>query len=283
PGVYAYRTIDNAVPNVLNRSAGATATGGFYHYGNSPTSPDRALGGIQSSITGTLYYGMRFKNSTGSLIRSLEVTYTGEQWRTGGSATVSITNVLAFEYLQSRQILDLTAGVYTAFDALSFVSPTVTPFQTALDGNNPLNRTVLHAAIPVMIPDGEEIMLRWKDVEDPSYDHAFAIDDLSVTPRGAPSAAGGENFLPIVAQLHQNFPNPFNPSTAIRFSVAERGMVRLIVYDLLGREVATLIHEDRAPGMYTVHWNAAGMPSGVYFLTLQTGSRTDSKRMVLLR
>ncbi len=283
PGVYTYRTIDNTVPNVLNRSAGATATGGFYHYGNSPTSPDRSLGGIQSSITGTLFYGMRFKNSTGSLIRSLEVTYSGEQWRTGGSATVSIPNVLAFEYLQSPKILDLSSGVYTAFNALSFTSPSLTPFQTALDGNNPLNRTVLHASIPVQIPHGEEIMLRWRDEDDASYDHSFAIDDFSVTPRTSSSDVGVVVSSPAAFMLHQNFPNPFNPTTVIRYQVPTSSFVTITVFDILGKTVAALVQKKQEAGFYDIQFNAGALTSGLYFYRFQAGDVTCVKKMILMK
>jgi hypothetical protein len=66
--------------------------------------------------------------------------------------------------------------------------------------------------------------------------------------------------------LSQNYPNPFNPSTVISYQVASFGKVSLKVHDLLGREVATLVNEVKAAGSYTVTFNAANMPSGVYFI-----------------
>jgi hypothetical protein len=73
-----------------------------------------------------------------------------------------------------------------------------------------------------------------------------------------------DSGVPVGFALHQNFPNPFNPATSISYQVAASSIVTLKVYDLLGKEVALLTHGLRAPGSYTVQWDAAGLPSGTY-------------------
>jgi hypothetical protein len=83
--------------------------------------------------------------------------------------------------------------------------------------------------------------------------------------------------------LEQNFPNPFNPSTVIRFSMAKEERVRLVVFDIVGREVAVLEDGVRGVGGHAVVWNAAGMPSGVYFYRVSAGGWAASGKMVLLR
>jgi hypothetical protein len=83
--------------------------------------------------------------------------------------------------------------------------------------------------------------------------------------------------------LGQNYPNPFNPSTTIRYEVASPVRVDLRVFDMLGREVAVLVHEDRQPGVYAVAWNAAGMAGGTYFYRMTAGGVTLTKSMVLLK
>jgi subtilisin family serine protease len=92
-----------------------------------------------------------------------------------------------------------------------------------------------------------------------------------------------EQHLPSLIALDQNYPNPFNPTTTIRYSLPSQSInsaqgragvgshVTLKVYDVLGREVATLVNEVREPGMHTVQWNAAGLASGVYFYRIQAG------------
>ncbi len=95
---------------------------------------------------------------------------------------------------------------------------------------------------------------------------------------------------PNIFSLQQNFPNPFNPRTVIRFdlpasltSVRGSRLVVLKVYDLLGQEVATLVNEELKPGSYEVAWDAAGKSSGVYFYRLQAGNLADTKKLLLLR
>jgi hypothetical protein len=89
--------------------------------------------------------------------------------------------------------------------------------------------------------------------------------------------------LPAGLMLAQNYPNPFNPSTHIRFEVGGLGFVSLRVYDVLGREVATLVNEIKPPGEYSVAWDATGFPSGVYFYRLTTKDGSTTRGMLLLR
>ncbi len=83
--------------------------------------------------------------------------------------------------------------------------------------------------------------------------------------------------------LSQNYPNPFNPVTNISFSIPIRSFVSVKVYDLLGREVATIVSEEMSSGNYARSWNAVELPSGVYFYRLQAGSFTQTKKLVLLK
>jgi len=83
--------------------------------------------------------------------------------------------------------------------------------------------------------------------------------------------------------LHQNFPNPFNPATDIKFQIANSGFISLVVYDILGREITTLVNEHLKAGLYSVSWDASNYPSGVYFYTLLTNNFYESKKMILLK
>ena len=84
-------------------------------------------------------------------------------------------------------------------------------------------------------------------------------------------------------RLLQNYPNPFNPQTEIPFTISTQTIVVLKIYDLLGREVATLLNEQMQPGSHVVHWDASRFASGVYFYQLQTNECTDTKKLILLR
>jgi beta-galactosidase len=88
---------------------------------------------------------------------------------------------------------------------------------------------------------------------------------------------------PAEFRLHQNYPNPFNPTTIISWQMPVAGHVRLTIYDLLGRAVATLVNEVRNPGTSTAQWNAAGLASGVYLCQLQAGSFVASKKLMLIK
>jgi hypothetical protein len=84
-------------------------------------------------------------------------------------------------------------------------------------------------------------------------------------------------------QLAQNYPNPFNPSTVISYSLPVSGSVSLKVFDVLGREAATLVNEQKFAGTYTATFNAAHLSSGVYFYQLKTGNYTATKKLLLLK
>jgi len=83
--------------------------------------------------------------------------------------------------------------------------------------------------------------------------------------------------------LSQNYPNPFNPTTKINFAIPKQGFVTMKIYDVLGREVRTLVNEVKQAGNYTVDFNAAEFASGVYFYKLTSGDFSDIKRMILVK
>ena len=87
-----------------------------------------------------------------------------------------------------------------------------------------------------------------------------------------------DNFL-----LSQNYPNPFNPRTEISYEVPAAKLVKLTVYNILGKEMAELVNERQSPGKYKVSFDASNLTSGVYFYTLSTDNFTETKRMILLK
>jgi ligand-binding sensor domain-containing protein len=91
------------------------------------------------------------------------------------------------------------------------------------------------------------------------------------------------NEIPTNFSLYQNYPNPFNPSTTIEFDIPERTNVKLVVYDILGREVETLVDKELEPGKYKINFTATNLPSGVYFYTLKTPKFTKTNKMLLVK
>jgi len=91
------------------------------------------------------------------------------------------------------------------------------------------------------------------------------------------------NGLPQNFNLTQNYPNPFNPSTKIEYSIPKESMVQLKVYDILGKEVATLVNEEQAAGSYRADFSGANLSSGIYIAKLQTGNFTKTIKMTLMK
>ena len=161
--------------------------------------------------------------------------------------------------------------------------------------NNTANSYLASVAV-----SGSAVHVVWSDNRDGNYEIYYKQD-----PTGNPtSVISVDDIVPREYRLFQNYPNPFNPSTRIRFSVRGSGLpagqagfeesgsgfmvqgsrlLTLKVYDLLGREVATLVNENLPPGSYEVTFDASGLPSGVYFYRLRAGEFTQTKRMVLMR
>jgi hypothetical protein len=89
--------------------------------------------------------------------------------------------------------------------------------------------------------------------------------------------------LPTVYSLMQNYPNPFNPTTMIKYALPKVSDVTLIIYDILGRKVTTLVNEPQQPGSYEIKWDASNVSSGIYFYQLKTKDYVDTKKMILLK
>ncbi len=89
--------------------------------------------------------------------------------------------------------------------------------------------------------------------------------------------------IPDKFELKQNYPNPFNPETKISFNVPKAGSVKLTVFDMLGREMAVLVNEDLAAGIYRINFNASMLASGVYFYRIETNGFSDVKKMMLVK
>ena len=115
----------------------------------------------------------------------------------------------------------------------------------------------------------------------PGAFHIFTSTDFS----GLVTSSESREILQVKDQfkLYPNYPNPFNPSTQISFSLAEHGFTTLRIYDLLGREVATLVNGQLAPGNHTVNFIGSGLSSGIYFVRLIQGSNTQTHTITLVK
>ncbi len=107
------------------------------------------------------------------------------------------------------------------------------------------------------------------------FNHAIAYENVY-------GVENGNTYIPDF-RLYQNYPNPFNSSTVIKYSVERRTFVNIKVYDLLGKEIATLVNENKTEGIYTVDWRLSNEPSGVYFCKMFTDKGSENIKMIYIK
>ncbi|MBM3324836.1 MAG: T9SS type A sorting domain-containing protein, partial [Calditrichaeota bacterium] len=102
------------------------------------------------------------------------------------------------------------------------------------------------------------------------YYHQSAVEPLAIT-------------APTVYALHPNWPNPFNPRTTIPYDVAQAGQVRLMIFNVLGQEVARLVDGHQLAGSHTISWDATNSPSGIYLCRMEASGFAQTRKLVLLK
>ena len=166
-------------------STGTSTAGALYSFGSA--AGDRALGSVGSGGTDTVYWAVRLLNNTGAPLTGVQVAYVGEQWRYSGTATAQSAD---FQYqIAAGGVITGANAPSTGWvdeNALDFTGPIASGTTGALDGNDGANRASLSSSIAVSVPVGEEIWLRWVDINHTGSDHALAIDDVVITAEGGP-------------------------------------------------------------------------------------------------
>jgi hypothetical protein len=182
-GWFAGESLSPLTITSYRAGSGTDLTGALYSFGSSGSN-ERALGSLASATPGTIGFGVCFTNDTAASVSNFTVSYTGEQWRSGGSG--SVTNTLSFWYrVGAPPLTNPEPGIvvnWTAVTNLFFPSPIVSATAGALDGNQAANQHVLAAtSIPgLIVPPGQEVFFRWTDPDDAGFDQAMAVDDLTV-------------------------------------------------------------------------------------------------------
>jgi len=124
---------------------------------------------------------------------------------------------------------------------------------------------------------------------EPGQFYIYTTKKLPTPPSGILLSAeeSGEDYILESFTLQQNYPNPFNPSTTIKFSIPESGEVSLKIYDVIGKEVATLVDEFKSVGNYEISFNSnangLNLSSGIYFYQLKINSKIETRKMILLQ
>ncbi len=171
---------------------GSGTAGDTYSFG-ATSNPERAFGGLQSgSLIPTI--GACFTNNTGSAITSLDIAYTGEQWRSGVTNR-NAADRLDFQYSLNATSLSDAGATWVDVDNLDFSSPNINATAGALDGNAANNRAAISFSITgLSIANGSTFFIRWTDFNIASSDDGLSVDDFSITPQGA---GGGSPVLTI--------------------------------------------------------------------------------------
>jgi photosystem II stability/assembly factor-like uncharacterized protein len=219
---------------------------------------------LSSASGATDSYAVSFKDNNNGLVAHSTGTVRlstdgGATWNTTSSPTTSPINGLA--YVSGTNFAWLASG------AVPYRSTNNSASWTA-QSVYPITGTLYH--------------LSFADTSN-GWAVTSGGEIIRYRPSGTTNAETNPPDVPDRFVLHQNYPNPFNPSTTISYEIAHPALVSLKVFDLLGREVATLVEDVRDAGAYTVSFDASSMSSGVYLYRLKAGAFSQTRRMILLR
>lgn len=211
---------------------------------------------------------------------------------------ISKNKFVGFRYLSQRlfsnKMFEWKAGY--GKDTSYFKWMNVGEIDTSYNAGNDGSVIISSHYFRTIAPGGVDSLWIAVAVGDSIEDFNSNIDSAALRIPGILNNIKETNLLSNDYQLFQNYPNPFNPVTTIKYSIPTNAKgemsnhqpsagagIKLVVYDMLGREVAVLINEEKPPGNYEVQWNASGFSSGIYFYRLKTGGYTEIRKMLLLK
>ena len=202
------------------------------------------------------------------------------QWdaRVVGWPVVHFIQNKYFMWYQGQKVPEAafkSAGLATSLDGVNWTRDTLNPIFTTTPGSWDSS----FAEFTTVVLRGDTLHA-WYDGTSGSA--PFRIGHATA-PAPISSVDGEKGDLPGVFMLAQNYPNPFNPSTAIRYQLPRANDVRLVIYNLLGREVAVLVNGEEAPGTYEVFFDASHLASGMYLYRLQAGDFVQTRKMIVIK
>ncbi len=191
----------------------------------------------------------------------LEISITGEK------SGVSLPN--QYYYLENDKETFIRLPLSNILPFLNFMSYSIddfTPFYVDANSNPDLNG--IRKAV-----EGDFLSIYARHFS--TIGIGFKITD--------PTSVNSVNVTPVDYSLSQNFPNPFNPTTTINYSILNAGATKLAVYNSLGQEIKTLVNENQSAGSYNINFDASNLPSGMYFYTLTSGNFSKTSKMILMK
>jgi hypothetical protein len=216
----------------------------------------------QNTTTG----GITVASWTGGYINSS----TQEAWYVDVIGVRNAVNQFKAAYVQDT-VTGAVGGYYTGWGGTSWNSPLNTRINSfAMDNGFGRDRA------GYKLGGGDDCMAIWC-TESGSSVWASRLCQTTI------GINNNNNEVPKEYNLAQNYPNPFNPMTLINYSIPNSGLVKLVVYDVIGKEVTTLVNEVKNIGNYSVTFDASNVPSGVYFYKIMSGSFVETKKMILIK
>ena len=271
-------TITIDISDATGNSGGTGTASNFILLYRSGTSGDFSSAATGASISGDVvtftsvsladgYYAMGAQSDASLPVEltSFEVLDTRANGITLHWITESEINNLGF-------ILDRRTPTIDWIEIASFVT------DTELQGQGSVSHQTIYTYSDNTVTDDETYDYRIADVDYDGNKEYHSLQLMGISPAS----------IPITYVLHQNYPNPFNPITTLSYDLPEEAMVNITIYDMMGRQVKTLVNGSQTAGYRTVQWNAtnnAGKPAsaGLYLYTIQAGDYTQTKKMVLLK
>ncbi|MBN8570873.1 MAG: T9SS type A sorting domain-containing protein [Ignavibacteria bacterium] len=262
-----------------------------------------SIGNFSSSATldiinGTSYFRVYAYNTLSGLPNTFPVLYTNYQYRNSAMFKVNNTNYISvYDYEQDSsrtktRFFDKNGQESLSLPVFNYSTQVSSPVMCDLNKDGQLDFlitsmdfpgydqcTVLNAFTMQGIPYIKENVY-WE-----LFGHdRYRTNQYGFVPPDEPvNIISNGNTIPSEYKLYQNYPNPFNPTTKIKFDIAKTGFTVLKIYDLIGREVQTIVNEELHTGVYEASFNGTQLTSGVYFYRLTSGEYLETKRMLLVK
>ena len=191
-----------------------------------------------------------------------------------------------YDYAQFQISTDNGSSWISLGGQYTYVGRTAPRFNIDIPIYGGVQPTWVHEVIDISNYAAQPLKFRHLLVSDginfPGMD-GWYLDNVKISVLQSPNAVETVDELPTQYSLLQNYPNPFNPSTTIKYELPNSSVVRLSVYDILGREVSVLVNERREAGVHEVKFDGSNLASGVYFYRLQAGDFVQSKKLAVLK
>ncbi len=262
--------------------------------GTPPTSTDRNPTGISYTATGAYTVSLTTTNSFGSNLKTLVnyvrvagvplSTFSNQSPPTGSTVIVFAPDPTLIDFKWGTANPSSLVNYIFRIKKLGPGDETILPSNNnGLDSMISLRQSYLDSLAVSFGTTGDSVQCLWRASAINGLDTLSTTAFLVKIRRTTVGINQLSSLVPEKFNLYNNYPNPFNPKTIIKFDISKTQIVKLKVFDLLGKEVATLVDQNLTPGSYSVDFEASSLPSGMYFYRIETPGFSETKRMALVK